>query len=99
MLINLKIKQKFTVLLLIVLLVGISLSGLALSFVLRQNAEREVENTALILMETMSSVRNYTSTQVNPELQDKLIANFLPQSVPAYSAREVFENLRSKEEY
>ena len=99
MLINLKIKQKFTILLVIVLFAGISVSGLALSVVLRQNAEREVENTALILMETMSSVRNYTSTQVNPELQDKLIANFLPQSVPAYSAREVFENLRSKEEY
>ena len=67
MLINLKIKQKFTILLVIVLFAGISVSGLALSVVLRQNAEREVENTALILMETMSSVRNYTSTQVNPE--------------------------------
>lgn len=99
MLRNLQIKQKFTVLLLFVLLVGISISGLALSFVLGQNAKREVENTALILMETMSSVRNYTSTQVNPELQEKLETNFLPQSVPAYSAREVFENLRSKGEY
>lgn len=99
MLRNLQIKQKFTVLLLFVLLVGISFSGLSLSVVLRQNAKGEVENTALILMETMSSVRDYTSTQVNPELQEKLVTNFLPQSVPAYSAREVFENLRSKGEY
>lgn len=99
MLKKLRLKQKFTVLLLIILIVGVSISGLALSIVLRQNAEREVENTALVLMETMSSVRNYTSTQVNPELQEKLATNFLPQSVPAYSAREVFENLRQKGDY
>ncbi|MBE9216840.1 DUF3365 domain-containing protein [Plectonema cf. radiosum LEGE 06105] len=99
MLKNLRLKQKFTILLLIILIVGVSASGLALSFVLRQNAKREVANTALILMETMSSVRDYTSTQINPELADKLETTFLPQTVPAYSAREVFENLRKKGEY
>ncbi|MEL6457268.1 MAG: DUF3365 domain-containing protein [Cyanobacteria bacterium J06621_15] len=99
MLKNLQIKQKFTVLLLVILIVGVSVSGTALSFVLRQNAKREVTNTALVLMETMNSVRNYTSTQINPELQDRLAITFLPQSVPAYSAREVFENLRTKKEY
>ncbi|AFY53934.1 signal transduction histidine kinase, nitrate/nitrite-specific [Rivularia sp. PCC 7116] len=99
MLKKLQLKQKFTVLLLIVLILGVSVSGLALSFVLRQNAKRQVTNTALILMETMNSVRNYTSTQINPELQEKLAISFLPQSVPAYSAREVFENLRQKGDY
>jgi len=99
MLRNLRLKQKFTVLLVVILLIGVSISGLTLSFVLRQNARREVANTALILMETMSSVRNYTNTQVNPELKDKLTETFLPQTVPAYSAREVFENLRNKREY
>ncbi|MBV6625227.1 MAG: DUF3365 domain-containing protein [Rivularia sp. (in: Bacteria)] len=99
MLKNLRLKQKLTVLLLMILIVGVSVSGFALSFVLRQNAKREIANTALILMETMSSVRNYTSTQINPELKEKLATTFLPQSVPAYSAREVFENLRQKREY
>ncbi|MEB3217379.1 MAG: DUF3365 domain-containing protein [Nostocales cyanobacterium 94392] len=99
MLKNLRLKQKFTILLLIILILGVSVSGLALSFVLRQNAQREVANTALILMETMSSVRDYTSTQINPELTDKLEITFLPQTVPAYSAREVFENLRKKGDY
>ncbi|NJM17415.1 MAG: DUF3365 domain-containing protein [Richelia sp. RM2_1_2] len=99
MLKNLRLKQKFTILLLIILIVGVSASGLALSFVLTQNAKREVANTALILMETMSSVRDYTSNQINPELTDKLEITFLPQTVPAYSAREVFDNLRKKGEY
>ena len=48
MLKNLRLKQKFTVLLVVILLLGVSVSGLALSLVLRQNAEREVANTALI---------------------------------------------------
>ncbi|MGK7916698.1 MAG: DUF3365 domain-containing protein, partial [Prochloraceae cyanobacterium] len=39
--------------------------------------------------------------QVNPELAPRLETEdkFLPQTVPGYSAREVFENLRSRPEY
>ncbi len=99
MLKNLRLKQKVTILLLVILTFGLSLSGLALSSVLRQNAKQEITSTALMLMETMISVRQYTSTQVNPELVDKLEVEFLPQSVPGYSAREVFENLRQKQDY
>ncbi|GAB4377757.1 MAG: DUF3365 domain-containing protein [Elainellaceae cyanobacterium] len=47
----------------------------------------------------MGSVRDYTSNQINPELSDQLEEEFLPQTVPAYSAREVFEDLRSNAEY
>ncbi|MBF2005581.1 DUF3365 domain-containing protein [Chlorogloeopsis fritschii PCC 9212] len=99
MLKNLQLRQKFTILLLVILVAGLSLSGFALSYVLQQNARQEITSTALMLMETMISVRQYTSSQVNPELVDKLETNFLPQSVPGYSAREVFENLRNKPGY
>ncbi|WAL62038.1 DUF3365 domain-containing protein [Thermocoleostomius sinensis A174] len=78
---------------------GLILSGIALSIVLRQNARNDVAATALILMETMGSVRDYTSSQINPELSDELETKFLPQTIPAYSAREVFENLRNNPEY
>jgi methyl-accepting chemotaxis protein len=99
MLKNLNLRQKFTILLLVILVFGLSLSGLALSSLLRENARQDIDSTALMLMETMSSVRKYTSTQVNPELADKLTTKFLPQSVPAYSAREVFEILRQTADY
>ncbi|AKG23204.1 c-type heme family protein [Calothrix sp. 336/3] len=96
---NLQLRQKFTILLTIILVMGLSISGLVLSSVLTQNAKREVTSTALMLMETMISVREYTDSQITPELKEKLATSFAPQSVPAYSAREVFENLRKKGDY
>ncbi|GAA6615362.1 DUF3365 domain-containing protein [Scytonema sp. NUACC26] len=96
MLEHLNLRQKLTILLSIVVVVGLSLGGLALSTVLKHNARQEITATALLIMETMTSVREYTNQQVNLELADKLAVDFVPQSVPAYSAREVFENLRKR---
>jgi HAMP domain-containing protein len=96
---NLRLGQKFTLLLCLVFFAGIMLSGLALSQVLNQSAQGQLTAKALMLMETMNSVRQYTSVEVGPELNDRLAAEFLPETVPAYSAREVFENLRTHEKY
>jgi HAMP domain-containing protein len=99
MLKNLKLRQKFIILLLVILVVGLSLNGLALSALLRQNATNEIASRALTLIDTMTSIREYTLTQIYPELSLKLEEKFLPQVVSAYSAREVFEILRKKPEY
>ncbi|NJO41692.1 MAG: DUF3365 domain-containing protein [Cyanobacteria bacterium CRU_2_1] len=99
MLKNLSLRRKFTILLTIILIAGLALSGIILSTVLRHNARNDVAATALILMETMGSVRDYTSTQINPELADQLETEFLPQTIPAYSAREVFESFRANPDY
>ncbi len=96
---HLNLKQKFTILLLVILVVGLSVSGLVLSSLLRRNATSEITSKALALIDTMSSVRQYTITQVTPELKDKLADKFLPQTVAGYSAREVFDILRQKPEY
>ncbi|WP_293111857.1 hypothetical protein [Moorena sp. SIO4G3] len=60
-----------------------------MSQVLEGYGEKVVTDQALILIETMSSVREYTNNQVNPELADRLEneEQFLPQTVPTYSAR------------
>ncbi|ARV61528.1 histidine kinase [Nostocales cyanobacterium HT-58-2] len=99
MLTNLKLRQKFTALLLVILVVGLSLSGVALSALLTQNAKNEIASRALTLIDTMTSLREYTLIQVYPELSNKLEEKFVPQVVSAYSAREVFEILRKKPEY
>jgi HAMP domain-containing protein len=99
MLNHLKLRQKVTILLLIILVAGLSLSGFGLSYVLRQNAIDEIASKSLALIETMSAVRQYTITHITPELSDELETKFLPQTVSAFSAREVFDIVRKKTEY
>jgi HAMP domain-containing protein len=101
MLRNLKLGVKLNLLLLLIFFLIVAISGLFLSFILERNAEQIVIDKASILIDTMLSVRNYTSTQVNPELAPRLEVEdqFLPQTVPGYSAREVFEGLRKNPEY
>jgi HAMP domain-containing protein len=96
---NLKLGKKFTTLLLLVFASGVIFSGIALATILEGNAQNEITSKALMLMGTINSVRDYTQTQVKPELNDKLPSEFLPQVVPAYSAREVFEKLRAQKVY
>lgn len=101
MLRNLKLAGKLNLLLASIFILIIVLSGALLSVILQRNAEKIVTDKARLLIETMSSVRDYTSNQVNPELAPRLETEdqFLPQTVPAYSAREVFEYLRGREDY
>jgi len=97
MLKKLRLRQKFTILLLVVLVLGMTLSGLTLSTVLKQNAKEQIASQALTLMDTISSVRDYTVLYITPELQDKLKTKFLPQTLAAFSATTVFEILRKNQ--
>lgn len=101
MLRNLKLVTQFNLLLILVFIGGILISGFALSSVLQQRAQDEVTAKALILIQTMNAVRDYTSAKINPLLASRLETQpeFLPETVPAYAAREVFENIRKREEY
>jgi HAMP domain-containing protein len=96
-----KLSEKLNLILLVIILIVVGINGLFLSQVLQKNAEREVASNAALLIETMGAVRDYTSNQVNPELAPRLETEdqFLPQTVPGYSAREVFENLRKRDQY
>ncbi len=93
---NWKLRKKFTITLLAIFIVGLTLIGTALMAVLERDTESQIASQGLILIETMNSVRAYTSNPVNPELRDRLDQEFLPETIPAYSAREVFENLRDR---
>lgn len=97
MLKELKLKQKFTIILILILIGGITLVGIALAEVLYQSAEEQITSEALILIETMESVRHYTNTQVKPKLFDRLGTEFLAQAVPTYSALQVFETFRKRQ--
>jgi protein-histidine pros-kinase len=91
-----KLLVKFNLLFVLVMLLGLAVSGWIARDLLQGNAQEEVLNNARLLMEKAVAVRTYTSTQITPLLADQLQVKFLPQSVPSYSAVEVLKMLSSK---
>ncbi len=59
---------------------------------LDRNAESQVIQNARIMMETAMAMRSYTVDQVKPLLEPMLEDTFLPQTVPAFSATEIFNS-------
>ena len=98
---NWKLGTKLNLILISILISAILFCGLLLSRILEKKVETEVADKAFLIIETMNSVRDYTSNQVKPELSSRLAteAHFIPETVPAYSAREVFEGLRKQPDY
>ena len=90
-----------TLSLIIVLIIGILISGISLANVLNQKAQSEINSKALALMEMNNSIRTYTNDRVQPLLLPKLDTQekFIPESIPTYSVREVFEYFRSSPEF
>lgn len=98
---NTKISTKFNLFLILIFIMGISLSGLTFWITLEQRAEAEVSSKALVLMETINGVRDYTQDRISPLLKERLEteSKFTPEAIPAYSAREVFEYFRRNPGY
>jgi len=89
-----KLVVKFNLVFLLVFLIGLAAAGFTSDRLLQANARDEIVLNARLVMEAALATRAYTSTQVGPLLQTQLKYTFLPQSVPAYSATEVFNGLR-----
>lgn len=96
-----KLATKFTFLLSLVFLCAIAVSGFALSHALEQKAETEIGYRSQIVAETMSSVRNYTNTKISPLLLPMVDtqSTFIPETIPSFAVREVFENLRKNPDF
>jgi len=91
-----KLLVKFNLLFLLVMGLGLTVSGYISRNLLQANAQEEVLNNARLLMEKAMAVRAYTSSQITKLLATQMKYEFLPQSVPSYSAVEVLTALQSK---
>ncbi len=91
-----KLLVKFNLIFVLVMALGLGVSGVITRNLLQANAQEEVLNNARLLMEKAQAVRGYTSNQITKLLQTQLKYEFLPQSVPSYSAVEVLKSLQSK---
>jgi len=91
-----KLIWKFNLVLLGIFLLGFAISGYVCWRVVQANAREEIVQNARLMMEAALSSRTYTNTQVKPLLETQLKYAFLPQTVPAYAATEVFNDMRKK---
>ena len=90
-----KLLLKVNIVLVIVFLIGLAVSYAVAQRLLPENARLEIQGNARIMMESAMAVRAYTAAQIKPLLDTQMRYQFLPQSVPSYSATEYFNNLRA----
>ena len=89
------LRLKFNLVLLMVFALGLGVTGYISYDLLHKNAREEVLRNAGVMMEAALSMRGYTVGQIGPLLpysEEK----FHPQSVPAYAATEIMNQLRKK---
>jgi protein-histidine pros-kinase len=91
---------KFNLILLVVFAAALVPVAAVSNGLLQRSARAQVVENARIMMQTALATRTYTNKQIKPLLEPRLAAEFLPQSVPAYSATEIFNYIReSRPEY
>lgn len=96
---NLKSSPRKTVFPVLILAASLIIFSFFLSTVLKQNAKNQISSKAITIIEIINSVGDYTRTHIQPELVDKLEAEFLPEFIPNFAAREIFKSLRQKPNY
>lgn len=82
-----------------VILAGCFVLGLAISSVLfyqvsRNEAIEQLQSQIDVMRSQALSVRKYTSDEIQPLLADQSAVQFLPQTVPSFSAQTVFRSFR-----
>jgi len=89
------LRLKFNLVLFLVFVLGLGVSGYVSYDLLHKTAREEVLRNAGVMMEAALSMRQYTVSQVRDKLVQKE-DEFLPQSVPAFAATEIMNQLRKK---
>jgi len=89
------LRLKFNLMLVVVFALGLGVTGWLSYDLLHKNAREEVLRNAGVMMEAALSMRGYTNKQIRPLIPYSETV-FHPQSVPAYSATEIMNALRTK---
>src|SRR5579864_5054688 len=93
-----KLLTKFNLILLVVFTTGGLIISLIISSFLVSNAQREVLQQAELMMASATSVRDYTSSDLRPLLEQnpQHQERFLAETVPAFGAITTFSKLHQK---
>ena len=88
------LRMKFNAALLFAFGVGLALAAVLAHRVLEDNAREEVLQNARIMIESALGARAYTASHIKPLLEGQLEERFLPETVSAYAATQIFLSVR-----
>lgn len=93
-----KLLLKFNLIFLLVFSAGLAVSGYFANDFLQGSARQQVAQQARLMMQTALAARSYTTAEVGPLLETEQThqMSFLPQTVPAFAATEVFGYLQKQ---
>jgi HAMP domain-containing protein len=78
------------------ILIGLVLAGFGAYQILRTNAIEASREAAKIIMEEASADRSYTADSIKPLLEQQMKVQFLPHTIPSFSALSIFKFVRQK---
>ncbi|MBU1210976.1 MAG: DUF3365 domain-containing protein [Alphaproteobacteria bacterium] len=88
------LRLKFNLILAACFIVGLLASSVVFYEVSKQNALERLHSQIGVLRAQALAVRRYTSEEIRPLLGDMSDVQFLPQTVPSFSAQTAFANFR-----
>ncbi len=93
-----KLLARFNLIFIFVFGIGTVLAIWLAGIFLKNDAKQRVLDQAKLMMETTLAARQYTTLQIKPLLQkvQQHDSVFLPQTVPAYSATQIFDYLHNR---
>jgi HAMP domain-containing protein len=88
------LRLKFNIILAVCYLLGLSLSIYPFYQISRQEAMDQLQSQIDVLRAQALSIRRYTSEEIQPLLAEHSSVQFLPQTIPSFSAQTAFRNFR-----
>ena len=89
------LRLKFNLILAACLLAGLAASAVLFYHSSHQNAVEQLHAQIGVLRAQALAVRRYTADEIRPLLSEQSKSQFLPQTVPSFSAQSAFANFRS----
>ena len=101
MLINRKLGDKFTILLMIIFAIGTISGAILLTSIAQNETTKTIVMRAEMFIQSMNAFRDYTSRSVEPILERQLNTSptFIREGIPPFAAKAVFEIFRKHPEY
>jgi HAMP domain-containing protein len=91
-----RILAKFNLILILIFAAAVAITGYIAHGFLERDARQEVIRQAELMVGAAGGMRAYTAEQLDPLLEpsEQRASRFIPQTIPFYSATEVFNYLR-----